>query len=76
MQVNSIAATTLTKAFDRLNSAATKIADATGPEQLTDTVDIAAAVIELSAAKIDAAVGVRLLRAEQELVKNTLDILA
>ncbi len=76
MNVSSIATTAISHAFDHFNAAAAKLAGAADPENPADTVDIAAAVIALSSAKIDAAAGVRLLRAEQELVKNTLDILA
>ncbi len=79
MNVSSIATTAISNAFDRFNAAAAKIAGAADPENPAsgvDTVDIASAVVELSSAKIDAAVGVRVFRAEQELVKNTLDMMA
>jgi hypothetical protein len=75
MNVGSIATTAISNAFDRFNAAAAKIAGAADPENPADTVDIADAVIALSSAKIDAAAGVRIFRAEQEMVKNTLDIL-
>lgn len=74
MNVSSIATTAISNGFDRFNAAAAKIAGAADPENLSDTVDIAAAVVELSSAKIDVAAGVRVFRAEQELLKNTLDI--
>lgn len=75
MNVSSIATTAISKAFDRFNAAAGKIAGGADPENPADTVDIADAVIALSSAKIDVAAGVRVFRAEQDLVKNTLDIL-
>ncbi|MBI1761868.1 MAG: hypothetical protein HYR56_10570 [Acidobacteria bacterium] len=76
MNVSAIATTAISQAFDRFNTAAAKVAGAADPENPADTVDLADAVIELSSAKLAAAAGVRVFRAEQELVKNTLDILA
>jgi hypothetical protein len=76
MNVSSIATTAISKAFDRFNAAAAKVAGAADPENPADTVDLAAAIVTINSAKIDTAVGVRLIRAEQEMVKDTLDIFA
>ncbi len=76
MNISSIAATGLSSAFDRIDKAAEAIAGVTDPGNPADTIDISTAAIELSAAKLEAAANVRVIRAEQELVKNTLDLLA
>jgi hypothetical protein len=76
MNINSVSASAVSQALERLGAVASALAGAADPANPTDMIDFSAAAVELSAAKLEAAVSVRVLRAEQEIVRNTLDMLA
>jgi len=80
MNISAISTNGIAQAFDRFNTAATAIAGGVNPSttaaELTDRMDFTDAAVALSEAKIDVAANVRVFRAGQEMVKNTLDLLA
>jgi hypothetical protein len=76
MNVNSVALNSLHHAFDRLNKVATKVATAASPEGGGDLITFSDAAVELSQAKVEAATSVKVIKAENDLMKYTLDILA
>ena len=80
MNISAISTKGIDQAFDRFNAAASAIAGGVSPtisiDTPVDTMDFTDAAVALSQAKIDVAANVRLFRAGQEMVKNTLDLLA
>jgi hypothetical protein len=77
MNLSAINTNAISQAFDRFNQAASVIAGGVSPAAApTDTMDFTDAALALSEAKIDVAANVRVLKAGQEMVKNTLDLLA
>jgi hypothetical protein len=74
MNISSISATALSNALERVGNVAAAIAGAADPANPADTIDISDAAVALSAAKIDAAVSVRVMRAEQEIMQHALDM--
>ena len=80
MNISAISTKGIAQAFDRFNAAAGALAGGLSPtastSEITDTMDFTDAAVALSEAKIDVAANVRVFRAGQEMVKNTLDLLA
>ena len=80
MNISATSLNGISQAFDRFNKAAAAIAGGVNPSTTTteaaDTMDFTDAAVALSEAKIDVAANVRVFRAGQDMVKNTLDLLA
>lgn len=76
MTISPVTTTAIGKAFERFNNAAEAVSKAVSSDVPTDTVDFTAAAVALSEAKVDVAANVRVFRAEQDLLKDTLDVLA
>jgi len=76
MNVGSISAGAVSQALERVQAVAAAIAGAADPSNPADMIDFSEAAVELSAAKLQAAASVKVFRAEQEIVRNTLDLFA
>jgi hypothetical protein len=76
MNISSISAGAISQALERVGAVAAAIAGAADPSNPTDMIDFSEAAVELSAAKLAATASVQVFRAEQEIVRNTLDMFA
>jgi flagellar basal body rod protein FlgC len=78
MEILAAALQGLNSAEVKVDQAATRIAQAGNPVNGSsgDTVDLAAEIVNLAAAKIDYQANLKALQAGDEMAKHTLDILA
>ena len=76
MNISSISASAVSQALERVGAVAAAIAEAAKLSNPADMIDFSEAAVELSAAKLQAVTSVKVFRAEQEIVRNTLDLFA
>lgn len=75
MTISPVSTAAVSQSFERFSKAAEAVSSAVSSDVPTDTVAFTEAAVALSAAKVDVAANVRVFRAEQDLIKDTLDVL-
>ena len=76
MNITAIAGSALSSAFDRFNTAAAAVSQSVSASDSGDMVDISAAAVELSMAKIQAEAEIRVFKMARELEQQTIDLFA